>query len=87
MPCMYARSKYNYTPADFDLYFNYTAIPKNIKLTDATNLSKRLQQLMPLTKTLHLNLETKIKDESQEVGVSTDLHLTVNDKYIGVKII
>lgn len=87
MPCMYARSKYNYTPADFDLYFNYTAIPKNIKLTDATNLSKRLQQLMPLTKTLHLNLKTTIKDEAQEVGLSTDLHLTINNKYVEIKII
>lgn len=87
MVCMYARSKYNYTPSDFDLYFDYTAIPKNIKLTDATNLSKQLQQVMPLTKTIHLNLKTKLQDEAQEIGVSTDLHLTINNKYVGVKII
>ena len=87
MPCMYARSKYNYTPADFDLYFDYTAIPKNIKLTDATNLSKQLQQLMPLTKTLHLNLNTDMKEESQEVGLYTSMYLTMNDTFKEIKIV
>ena len=84
---MYARSKYNYTPADFDLYFDYTAIPKNIKLTDATNLSKQLQQLMPLTKTLHLNLNTDMKEESQEVGLYTSMYLTMNDTFKEIKIV
>ena len=87
MTCMYARSKYNYTPADFDLYFDYTAIPKNIKLTDATNLSKQLQQLMPLTKTVHLNLNTDMKEESQEVGLYTSMYLTMNDTFKEIKIV
>lgn len=87
MPCMYARSKYNYTPADFDLYFDYTSIPKNIKLSDATNLSKQLQQIMPLTKTLHLNLRTDFRKSSQDVALFTDLYFTVNDELKEVKII
>ena len=33
--CMYARSKYNYTPSDYDLIFDYTKIPSNINMEDA----------------------------------------------------
>ena len=79
--CMYARSKYNYTPSDYDLIFDYTKIPSNIRMEDASNLSKRLQQYMPLSKVIHLNMNTDLKECSHTVQVYTILKLneiTVN---------
>ena len=79
--CMYARSKYNYTPSDYDLIFDYTKIPSNIRMEDASNLSKRLQQYMPLSKVIHLNMNTDLKECSHTVQVYTSLKLngiTVN---------
>lgn len=79
--CMYARSKYNYTPSDYDLIFDYTKIPSNIRMEDASNLSKRLQQYMPLSKVIHLNMNTDLKECSHTVQVYTNLKLneiTVN---------
>ena len=79
--CMYARSKYNYTPSDYDLIFDYTKIPSNIRMEDASNLSKRLQQYMPLSKVIHLNMNTDLKKCSHTVQVYTSLKLneiTVN---------
>ena len=59
MPCKYARGKYNMTPNDYDFTFNFSEIPSNIAMESADNLSARLQDLMPLSKVLHLNLETR----------------------------
>ena len=79
--CMYARSKYNYTPSDYDLIFDYTKIPTNIRMEDASNLSKRLQQYMPLSNVIHLNMNTDLKECSHTVQVYTSLkfnEITVN---------
>ncbi len=86
MPCKYARGKYNYTPNDFDLEFDYTAIPANIRMEDASNLSKRLQQVMPLTKIIHLNLHTDNRSERHYVNLHTSLHLTQNNRLIEVNL-
>lgn len=80
--CMYARSKYNYTPSDYDLIFDYTKIPANIRMEDASNLSKRLQQYMPLSKVIHLNMNTDLKECSHTVQVHTSLKL--NDLQVNI---
>lgn len=80
--CMYARSKYNYTPSDYDLIFDYTKIPANICMEDASNLSKRLQQYMPLSKVIHLNMNTNLKECSHTVQVHTSLKL--NDLQVNI---
>lgn len=85
--CMYARSKYNYTPSDYDLIFDYTKIPSNINMEDASNLTKRLQQYMPLSKTIHLNLNTNLKECGHQISINTSLQLTMNTKKITVNII
>lgn len=84
--CKYARSKYNYTPSDYDLIFDYISIPANIRMEDASNLSKRLQQCMPLSKIVHLNLETDLKKCFHQVIMHTSMQLTVDDKLIEVVI-
>lgn len=85
--CMYARSKYNYTPSDYDLIFDYTKIPANINMEDASNLTKRLQQYMPLSKVIHLNLNTNLKECSHTIQVHTSLKLNSNGKEMQVNII
>nr|DAD85353.1 MAG TPA: hypothetical protein [Siphoviridae sp. ct8Ri8] len=55
-------------------------------MEDASNLSKRLQQCMPLSKIIHLNLETDLKKCSHQVIMHTSMQLTVDDKLIEVVI-
>lgn len=87
MPCKYARGKYNMTPNDFDFTFNYSEIPSNIQPESADNLSARLQDLMPLTQVLHLNLETRPDSYMEKVIVHTSCTLTVNNKILELKFI
>lgn len=71
--CKYMRAKYNYTPNDYDLYFDYSDIPSNINLEDSASLTNRLQGLMPLTKVIHLHLNEMDRNHAQEISVSTAL--------------
>lgn len=86
MTCKYARSKYNYTPNDFDLTFNYMDIPVNIKIENASNLSKRLQSVMPLTKVVHLNLNTNNHNEKHYLNVHAVVQLTHKGRLIEVNL-
>lgn len=76
--CKYARGKYNITPNDYDFSFDYTEIPSNIDVEDAANLSARLQNLMPLTKVLHLNLDTKPASDLEMVTIHSNAKITFN---------
>ena len=80
MPCKYARGKYNITPNDYDFSFDFTEIPANIELESADNLSVRLQDLMPLSKVLHLNLETRPDSYMEKIIIHTGCRITVNNK-------
>ena len=57
--CKYFRHEPDYTPNNFDIYMDYTGIPSNIPKENANDLKNRLQKTMPLTKKIHLNLETE----------------------------
>ena len=76
--CKYARGKYNITPNDYDFSFDYTEIPSNINMEDAANLSARLQNLMPLTKILHLNLDTKPASDLEMITIHSNAKITFN---------
>lgn len=76
--CKYARGKYNITPNDYDFSFDYTEIPSNINVEDAANLSARLQNLMPLTKVLHLNLDTKPASDLEMITIHSGAKITFN---------
>lgn len=85
--CKYARGKYNITPNDYDLYFDYTNIPPNIPLESASSLYLRLQKLMPLTKILHLHFGTHKKEPVNNIYVNTSLKLKLKTKKIEVEFI
>lgn len=82
--CKYARGKYNITPNDYDLYFDYTSIPSNISLESASSLHARLQKLMPLSKVLHLNLGVHKKESVNNIVINTSLNLKLKNKKIPV---
>lgn len=73
------RTKYNYTPNDYDLYFDYEDIPSNIDLHDAISLSSQLQEVMPLTKVVHLHFNQTNKEYSQFVNIQTKLTLNSSE--------
>lgn len=85
--CKYARGKYNMTPNDYDIYFDYTSIPSNINLESASSLHTRLQDLMPLTKVLHLHLGVHKKEPVNNILINTQLNLKVKNKKIKVEFI
>lgn len=87
MACKYARGKYNITPNDYDFSFDYTEIPSNINMEDVANLSARLQNLMPLTKVLHLNLETRPTSDLENITIHSNAKITVNNQTLELKFI
>lgn len=87
MTCKYARGKYNITPNDYDFTFNYDEIPANINMEDAANLCARLQNLMPLTKVLHLNLDTKPASDLEQITVHSSATITFNNQTVELEFI
>ena len=87
--CKYMRSKYNWTPNDYDLTFPYWNIPPNIIMENVPNLSARLKNVTPLAKTIHLKLGTDDKEYTNIASVVSDLTITNNStgKIKKVKII
>lgn len=73
--CNYMKTKYNYTPSDYDIYFDVTDIPKNIDIGSSVGLEDLLTVYTPLTRKLHLNLSTMDKDLSNEYEVCTGLEI------------
>lgn len=84
--CKYARSKYNYTPSDYDLIFDYTSIPANIRMGDASNLSKRLQQCMPLSKINPFKFRNRFKKMFSSSYNAYKYAINSDDKLIEVVI-
>lgn len=64
-----------YTPNNFDLSFDTNKIPSNIEMEPAVNLQKRLQKLMPLSKYIHLTLETDELDKINHFMITTKLKI------------
>lgn len=85
MPCKYMRSKYNYTPNDYDITFSYNSIPPNIDTTNVVELLKQLQKKTPLTKTLHLNMSNREEECTNYCSIHTELVLTVNNSTKEIK--
>ena len=81
--CRYMRTKYNYTPNDYDLYFETNSIPSNIKYTNTMELSKIMRQYAPLSKKIHLNFH--VMNTQSNVHVSLNTSLRVNNKEVDFK--
>ena len=73
--CNYMRTKYNWTPSDYDVYFDITDIPKNINLNSSVALEDLLTAYTPLTRKLHLNLSTMEEDWENEYQITTTLEV------------
>ena len=69
-----------YTPNNFDIYFNPLEIPSNIPQESGYNLERRLQKLMPLTKIIHVNVDSATVPTDNHVRVFTEM--SVNDKKV-----
>ena len=85
--CKYMRTKYNWTPNDYDLTFPTEEIPANIKKEDTANLTNRLQKKFPLSKKIHLYLNEDTHTIKNNITVHTNLYLQINDNPIEVKIL
>ena len=75
--CKYFHHDPYMTPNNYDLYFNYAEIPVNIIKESPSDLQRRLQKTLPLTKILHLNLETENTPQSNNLNI----HSHVKMKY------
>ena len=81
------RSEHNWTPNDYELWFDTENIPNNINIEDVPNLSARLDKLTPLSKKVHIALKTDDKEHNNTISIVTDLTVTVNKTAKRVKII
>ncbi len=57
--CKYFHQDPDLTPNNYDLFFDYNNIPANIPLEGKSDLIRQLKKCLPLSKRLHLNLETE----------------------------
>lgn len=80
--CKYMRTKYNYTPNDYDLSFDFQDIPSNISLDDVVSLNHTIAEVTPLGKKIHLNLNTTSREYEGYINVRTSL--TVNGRSIKI---
>lgn len=83
--CKYMRTRYNWTPNDYDLSFPVDEIPANIPAEDTANLTHRLQKKFPLAKTIHLDLDEDPKSLKNNITMHTNIFLTVNENIVEVK--
>lgn len=80
--CKHFRHEPYMTPNNYDLYFNPSEIPANIKRENTPNLIRRLQKLMPLSKYLHVNLGTDPEAITESNTVSINTKLKINGKEV-----
>lgn len=73
--CKYFLHEPYMTPNNFDLYFNYASIPSNIITESPSDLRRRLQRCLPLTKILHLNMEKGNFKGDNTINLNTNLKL------------
>lgn len=85
--CKYMRSKMNWTPNDYELWFEHNKISSNIIVEDVPNLSARLDQLTPLSKKVHVMLNTSNEEYNNTIGIVSDLTLTIGKTVKRVDII
>ena len=76
--CKYFHHEPYYTPNNYDLFFDYSSIPVNIPVEKSHDLRNRLQKLMPVTKIIHLNMDSELFEEDNNVHLHTKLKLNYN---------
>ena len=71
----FARSEPYMNPNNFDISFQINEVPSNVEIESATNLEKRLQKVMPLTKKIHLNIEAGNMRQNNIINISSILKI------------
>lgn len=72
--CKYMRTKYNYTPNDYELSFDTRELPSNIDLQNAKELTLQLQSRSPLGNVIHICLNEK----NENIDNICEIYNTVN---------
>lgn len=83
--CKYFHHDPYMTPNNFDLYFDHSKIPSNIIQESPHNLLKRLQRTLPLTKILHLNLQSEQDTHLNCVNIHTKAKIRFNERILTVE--
>ena len=80
------RDEKTMNPSNFDIYLNINEIPVNIETENLSELKHRLQKLMPLSKTVHLNLTDGITRElDKEYTFNLKFSLKIQNKRVEIK--
>lgn len=78
--CKYFHHEPYYTPNNYDVFFDYNSIPVNIPIEKPHDFRNRLQKLMPLTKIIHLNMDSDTFKEDNNIHLHTKLKLNYNTR-------
>lgn len=78
--CKYFHQDPDMTPNNYDLYLDYNSIPINIKLESKHDLYNQLKKYLPLSKRIHLNLETKGVPQNNIFNICTQTRITYKKK-------
>ena len=73
--CKIIHHEPNWTPNNYEINFDPTMIPSNIKTESSDSLQKRLQKLMPLSSRIHVNLSTDTFSEKNDLEIHTSLKI------------
>lgn len=87
MSCKKMKTKYNYTPNDYEISFDHSLIPSNIDVHNAGELSLQLQSRSPLGKVIHVILEEKNTDIANTIEIYNNLSLTFENKQKELKLL
>lgn len=68
------------TPNNYDIYFDVSEIPINIKKEKISNLQNRLQKLMPLSKKIHICVVQGNNSFSKGNTIQISSKLRINKK-------
>jgi hypothetical protein len=74
------RTKYNYTPNDYELSFDHTLIPSNIDVHNVGELTVQLQSRTPLGKVIHVILDEKNTDVANTLELYNEVSLSFDNK-------
>ena len=80
MVCKKMRTKYNYTPDDYELSFPTEEIPQNIDVQNVKELTLQLQDKTELGKTIHIILEEENKDIENLFEIYTTLSMSFENR-------
>ena len=87
MPCKYMRTKYNWTPNDYNLSFPVEEIPSNVDVQNVKELTLQLQSKSPLGKVIHIELEEKNRNIENVLDIYSTVIIGLDNKEKEIEII